>query len=380
MEIKKGIKYILWIMIILTMIVSTKVNAAELNPSLYFGITELRSETGLGYSIEEPNTNGETGTAAKIWNIVQYSGENTNDPTEVNVYCIKAGVGFTEGAGTKQVQEYNLYFDMYTEREAIANQDANTNQVLYNLVNGGHYNELLALANLIYIPGESTDAEKETLLRESGILAFQEENASLGEEYKITDDEIEAVQQAAMWYFTNYGEENGKYDRYDEDAWLFYTENGTDYEALSSYGSDKIPTVGTLRRQQAVMLYRHLIDEAQAQAENYATGTGNHRHKLTLYTTATGNSQPLMKVERLPQFDLALRKYITEIDGVAVENSRVPVIDESTLENETTATYNHRKDPVMVENGDIVTYKITVPITKWIKIFTSSNRRIYSRI
>ena len=360
MEIKKGIKYILWIMIILTMIVSTKVNAAELNPSLYFGITELRSETGLGYSIEEPNTNGETGTAAKIWNIVQYSGENTNDPTEVNVYCIKAGVGFTEGAGTKQVQEYNLYFDMYTEREAIANQDANTNQVLYNLVNGGHYNELLALANLIYIPGESTDAEKETLLRESGILAFQEENASLGEEYKITDDEIEAVQQAAMWYFTNYGEENGKYDRYDEDAWLFYTENGTDYEALSSYGSDKVPAVGVLRRQQAVMLYRHLIDEAQAQAENYATGTGNYRHKLTLYTTATGNSQPLMKVERLPQFDLALRKYITEIDGVAVENSRVPAIDESTLEDETTATYNHRKDPVMVENGDIVTYNITV--------------------
>ena len=277
MEIKKGIKYILWIMIILTMIVSTKVNAAELNPSLYFGITELRSETGLGYSIEEPNTNGETGTAAKIWNIVQYSGENTNDPTEVNVYCIKAGVGFTEGAGTKQVQEYNLYFDMYTEREAIANQDANTNQVLYNLVNGGHYNELLALANLIYIPGESTDAEKETLLRESGILAFQEENASLGEEYKITDDEIEAVQQAAMWYFTNYGEENGKYDRYDEDAWLFYTENGTDYEALSSYGSDKVPAVGTLRRQQAVMLYRHLIDEAQAQAEISRARRGNQQ-------------------------------------------------------------------------------------------------------
>ena len=317
-KIIKGLITIL--LIICVAMIPSIVNAAELNPSLYFGITELRSETGLGYAIEDPNTNGETGTAAKIWNIVQYSGENTNDPTEVNVYCIKAGVGFTEGQGTKQVQEYNLYFDMYTEREAIANQDANTSKVLYNLVNGGHYNELLALANLIYIPGESTDAEKETLLKEAGVLAFQEENAALGEEYKMTDDEIEAVQQAAMWYFTNYGEEDGKYDRYDEDAWLFYTENGTDYEALSSYGSDKVPSVGTLRRQQAVMLYRYLIDEAKEQAGNYAEGTGNHRHKLTLYTTATGNSQPLMKVEKNPQeFDLALRKYITKVNGVEVK-------------------------------------------------------------
>ena len=349
------------VLIICSAMISSIVKAAELNPSLYFGITELREKTGMGYSIWDPDSNGETGIAAKIWNIVQYSGPNTNDPTEANVYCVKAGVGFTEGQGTKEVQEYNLQFDMYTERDAIANQDANTSKVLYNLVNGGHYNELLAIANLIYIPGESTEAEKETLLRESGVLALQEqEYAGLGDEYKITDDEIEAVQQAAIWYFTNYGEENGKYDVYDEDAWLWYTENGTDYKALSSYGTDKIPAVGVVRREQALALYRYLVDEAKEQAGNYATETGIHRHKLTLYTTAGGNSQPLMKVERLPQFDLALRKYITEVNGVAVTNSRVPAIDESTLEDGTTATYNHRKDPVMVENGDIVTYNITI--------------------
>ena len=360
-KIIKGLIAIL--LIVCVAIIPSMVNAAELNPSLYFGITELRSETGMGYAIEDPNTNGETGTAAKIWNIVQYSGENTNDPTEVNVYCVKAGVGFTEGAGTKQVQEYNLYFDMYTERDEIASQDANTSQVLFNLVTGGHYNELLALANLIYIPGESTQAERQQLLDVSGASYYVADfNGHEGyEEYYITDDEIEAVQQAAMWYFTNYGEEDGKYDRYDEDAWLYYTENGTDYDALSSYGTNQTPVVGTIRRQQAVSLYRYLIDEAKAQAENYAEGTGNYRHKLTLYTTATGNSQPLMEVEKNPQeFDLALRKYITEVNGVAVTNSRVPVIDESTLEDGTTATYNHRKDPVMVENGDIVTYNITI--------------------
>ena len=155
MSMKKLIKvFIAILLIICSAMIPSIVKAEALTPSLYFGITELREKTGMGYSIFDPVANQETGPAAKIWNIVQYSGENTNDPTEVNVYCVKAGVGFTEGAGTNQVQEYNLYFDMYTQRDAIASQDELTNKVLFNLVNGGHYNELLALANLIYIPGE----------------------------------------------------------------------------------------------------------------------------------------------------------------------------------------------------------------------------------
>ena len=360
MSNKSFIKCLLTILLIVCLaIMPNVVKAAEMSPSLYFGITELR-ESGMGYSIGNPNVNGGQGeaTAAKIWNIVKYSGANTNDPTETNVYCIKAGVGFTAGAGVKGTQEYNLKFDMYTERTKIANQ----NSILNGLVNGGHYNELLALANLIYIPGESTDAEKQQLLSDAGVLAIQQEYAGLGEEYNITDDEIESVQQAAMWYFTNYGEENNKYDKYDEETWLWYTDDGTTYKNLSGYGSEKYPAYGLARQQQAVQLYRYLIDTAKAEANQYADANAKHRNKLTLYASAKeGEAQPLMEVERIPQeFDLALRKYITKIDGVAVANSRVPVIDESTLENGTTATYKHRKDPVTVEEGTVVTYNITI--------------------
>ncbi len=44
-------------------------------------------------------------------------------------------------------------------------------------------------------------------------------------------------------------------------------------------------------------------------------------------------------------FDLALRKYITKINDKELTgaNSRVPVIDESTLTSGTTATYKHKK-------------------------------------
>ena len=64
-----------------------------------------------------------------------------------------------------------------------------------------------------------------------------------------------------------------------------------------------------------------------------------------------------------PIFDLALRKYITQVNGVNVPNTRVPDINWAKINDPTpghTADYKHRKDPVVVETGDIVTYAITV--------------------
>ena len=143
---------------------AVKAQKEPLSPPLYFGITELRA-SGMGYSIGDPDANGTAGNAeaAKIWNIVQYSGPSATGYTETNVYCIKAGVGFTEGAGTDEIQEYDVKYNMYTDRTSIATQ----NDVLNGLVNGGYYNELLALLDILYIPGESTDAEKEQLLSRS---------------------------------------------------------------------------------------------------------------------------------------------------------------------------------------------------------------------
>ena len=61
-------------------------------------------------------------------------------------------------------------------------------------------------------------------------------------------------------------------------------------------------------------------------------------------------------------FDLALRKYITEVNGTKLEDTRVPDIDITKLASgeATTADYKHKKDPVEVKNGDIVTYIFTV--------------------
>ena len=68
----------------------------------------------------------------------------------------------------------------------------------------------------------------------------------------------------------------------------------------------------------------------------------------------------------LGYFDLALRKFITKVNEIEY-NNRVPEVDTSKLgtldENGkkiTTFTYNHTKDPVVVETGSTVVYTIRV--------------------
>ena len=68
------------------------------------------------------------------------------------------------------------------------------------------------------------------------------------------------------------------------------------------------------------------------------------------------------------RYDLALRKFITAVNGteLAGDSSRVPQIDLSKLNttvgmNEiTTATYTHSKTPISVKTGDKVTYTIRI--------------------
>ena len=106
----------------------------------------------------------------------------------------------------------------------------------------------------------------------------------------------------------------------------------------------------------------------------------------TLWVSTTATEQPIVEVmpkdepinlpvtaeiEEQKEFDLALRKVITKItdkngkeklitneeDKLATRNVTTVASD---IETKGTATYKHRKDPVVVEKGDIITYSITV--------------------
>ena len=74
------------------------------------------------------------------------------------------------------------------------------------------------------------------------------------------------------------------------------------------------------------------------------------------------------------KLDFSLRKFITEINSVAVNPSRAPQVDVTNLANgtSTTATYNHPKDPVEVRENDIVTYTL--------RIYNEGTKNVYASL
>jgi len=453
------------VMVLFAILISVpnKVSAAVATTPKYLGITELRS-SGTGYAIGNPGANGITPTAAKLWNIIEYASSTSESviATE-NMYCLRAGVGFTEGITSRAT--YNVFYDMYTEREAIKAQNTILQDLVEAIVEGGsRYDSVLALLDLMYLKGESTVADKEELLSNAGI---NKEAYT----YDLLDDDIAAIQQAALWFFTNSDE--SIYDKRGNTDWFNYTLNGSTYSPLSGYKLHDTYE-GAMRDEQAQRLYNYLISTAITNRDNYSNGnvlnvpatvnttvlnytesgsnyivgpiniteaTGNtkpytidfivknagnattgytllnkdqnavsagtevkdlvgdnfyisipkssvetlsinininySKTSATLWASSTNNQeQPIVIPEKenisVPveltvtpnedPFDLALRKYITKVNGVTLSGvtSRVPVIDETTLASGTTATYKHKKDPVVVKTGDIVTYKLTI--------------------
>ena len=455
---------------IMCLIPITKVYADEATTPMVLGIMELRtgkSNPELGYAIGDPDSNGSTEAernAFKLWNIVKYESMQSDTYEEANIYCVKEGVGFSD---TRKKAEYDIFFDMKTQKDTILNHSYEAIRTMgdgtIDIGNGQtveRYNAILALFDMMYLSGISTDEEMTKLLEDAGISNPQ-----------LTVDEVEAVQQAAIWYFTNYGD--AKYDKTGNNDWLWYTEDGNDYENLSDYNPTNVEpnaSVGAARQKQASQLYNHLITTAKANAVNYVIDTSTEapaklettnlqyteegsnyifgpikftetdgnttpytidfvvknggqevesykilnssmeevqgtikdlvgqdfyislpkdgittvsietnvkysQTKLTLWASSTNaQEQPVViperKEEEVPKdlevtigekdFDLALRKYIIQVNGTDVTNTRVPNIDESTLESGTTAVYEHRKDPVIIKTGDKVTYRITI--------------------
>ena len=365
------------ILAIIFMAIPNKASAATpLTPSLYFGIQEYRSGTtpaNMGYAINNPDANGSTTESivgTKIWQIVKYNSSTDVNYTTGNYYCIRSGVGFSD---TSKKAEYNISYDFKTEKEAIKNSG---NTVLYSIVTNGYYENILALADLVYLKDVSTESEREDLLESAGI--FKEEH-----NYHITDSDIEAVQQAAFWYYSNHDDPLfGKlFNNYGEkeSPWLFYrtlemSQNDESYTSLSNYNIEFNSETqsqcgeGLERQEQAVLLYNYLIRTANTNAQSYKDGTANSTTTITLYANANApeqSTQPIIVIDRTPEikeFDLALRKYITKVDGTTLtsENSRVPDVDESTINTNKTATYKHRKDPIEIKSGSKVTYNLTI--------------------
>ena len=376
--------------LILFAVIPNKSNAAAPTTPVFFGVSMIRENSAtnitggndagknIGYAIGNPKgnlTENDLRVGAVIWNIMKYPSAITGATgDEGNYYCIREGAGFTGmniNTNTNTIKEYTTSYELKEENKSTIV----SNISLLKDITDENYKGLIALADLLYLGGtEDEDGRRdylETILETEGKSV---------EDYSVflTYSDIKAVQQAAIWYFSN---KDGQvisnqwqtlYDNTAKAAWLNYTIDGSDYSSLADYDfgfNDKGVQTGSgiERQEQANILYRYLISKAN---ERVANGTISSTVKITVYTDLadSDNTQPIIYIEKVPEtkeFDLALRKYITKVDGVSLEGkaSRVPNINEETLKIETagtTAIYKHKKDPVIVKTGSVVTYNLTI--------------------
>ena len=447
---KKNVLILLTLMFILMTSMFSMVSARTENK--WFGL-ELLRESGNGYIVNGKN----------VWEICSYGTGTT--PSAVadhseTIYCLRAGIGFGSNNWGNSETEKKLYtssFDMKQEKIPA--------EYLSVLPEGETYKKMLWILDNSYVAPKIAQEQntaneyKNKLLEKAGIP--QSEN-------KLTDEDIDAVQQLAIWYFTN---PNSEYQV--GDSFIFYIKNEDGTFAINQkLGGEYIFENGEARHTQANKLIKYFINNANAQAalspsinstvkpleiektnptvkvENnkyivgpykikqninceytynvtFTDGNGNEIENYTILdnnnntlqnievnkefyisvpmstnvnevkikidfsyfatdirywvvTNAIASNQPIAIIDRKkveandelainytkPQFDLALRKFITKINGVELtgKDSRIPRVDLTPLISGTgtTAIYTHTKTPVTVRKGDIVTYIIRI--------------------
>lgn len=142
--------------------------------------------------------------------------------------------------------------------------------------------------------------------------------------------------------------------------------------------SSKQDTTKTLKELVGQEFYLKIPSTANIEKATFKIVSKVKQNTITYWTVKNpNNDQPVAEVipeEKvfeeqtklsLSSFDLALRKFITKINGVKVEPSREPVITTETItelkEGKTkTVTKTHTKNPIEIAIGDTVLYTIRI--------------------
>ena len=461
------------IVMLLALAMGTSVFAAT-NP-VTFGLSEYRRETNgkqYGYRINNGNK--------KVWKVIVYENDGTTMNFDNTIYCLKAEKGFYTATPNSFKQTYDKMVDFADKASLVP--------AIFE--NDDYYYAATWILDHAYIPyyaksGDSVEVQaqkteqaaqdREDLLNASGM------SDSLKQE--LTDDDIDVVQQMALWYFTN-TKANENADIYHVD---YAGEPSFQPVAIAEKGVGSYTTIEDVNQTRAdamEKLYQYMVKTAKSteNIEYYKTHNGKVEEPITLATevnptveldggnyivgpykinknndlpfelnakftdqdgtdlngkytllnsskqavsqgttikdlvgqsfyisipssnidditkikfsytgsyrtsskgfwTTTQNPdtvQPLVAVEKQEtplsgekevgvakrEFDLSLRKFISEVNGKEI--NREPTVDVSNLNKNidgakvTTATYNHNKKPVAVKPGDVVTYTIRV--------------------
>ena len=461
------------IVMLLALAMGTSVFAAT-NP-VTFGLSEYRRETNgkqYGYRINNGNK--------KVWKVIVYENDGTTMNFDNTIYCLKAEKGFYTATPNSFKQTYDKMVDFADKASLVP--------AIFE--NDDYYYAATWILDHAYIPyyaksGDSVEVQAQKTEQAAQDIEDLLNASGMGDSLKqeLTDDDIDVVQQMALWYFTNTkSDENSDIYHVDFAGEPSFQEIAIAEKGVGSYTT--MSDVNQTRADAMEKLYQYMVKTAKSteNIEYYKTHNGKVEEPITLATevnptveldggnyivgpykinknndlpfelnakftdqdgtdlngkytllnsskqavsqgttikdlvgqsfyisipssnidditkikfsytgsyrtsskgfwTTTQNPdtvQPLVAVEKQEtplsgekevgvakrEFDLSLRKFISEVNGKEI--NREPTVDVSNLNKNidgakvTTATYNHNKKPVAVKPGDIVTYTIRV--------------------
>ena len=259
---------LIFIMLIAILVLGVFNTSNAATGSKYLGIKMLR-ESGFGYKALEKN----------VWKIVETNSSGTSTNYDNTIYCLKGGPGFGSsefGNGTPTVREYTRYFDM-KDPDSIPSQY----QDALPDVNSNTYKALLWLLENVYVaPASNASSSEKQEAEEYRELLL--ENADLTGSY-LTDDDIDAVQQLAVWHFTN----DDEFDAGDAGNFEFWINAVSGQDSNYNPLSDEIGEGGEYgwdRAEEAQTLYRYLINTATEKAPNYEVTVSSQPYQLAKLT------------------------------------------------------------------------------------------------
>ena len=222
-----------------------------------------------------------------IFQILSVDGNNNIKDT--NLYCLNQAIGLTwYGTQNGAKVHYDKAYDMVTQKNEISSLNISS----YSNVVKTNYNQLMWIIDHMYV-GEN-GISKTQLLKNAGIVwgnndletaicwhynsSTQVWNRGYEGYYVIHNgkqkdvilsiDEIQAIQQAAIWHYTNGN--NSNFNLYTTDKlnspgiWFEYTESETGIKDID----DEIKAI---KQEQAAILYNYFIDGANSAKNGYTT-------------------------------------------------------------------------------------------------------------
>ena len=277
------------------------VKAASAGP-LYLGIVSLR-RAGYGYQQE----------GSKVWKIAEYDSENgkTADLSKT-IYCIKGGPGFGSSdmatGGVPTISKYTQKFNL----KDLASIPSTYSKILQT---GSNYNSLMWLLDNIYImPAIGTD---NTTAREEFLKSkIPNELYDL-----ITDDDIDAVQQLAIWYFTN---PSG--DKYHYETSNFKINSIANVDSNYASMGDIFGDDGWDRENAIEALFQYYITNAKANSNYKSTNNTTSpieivKSNATMTKVGSNYVAGPYKINQLLNVDYTLNATFTNINGTTITPS-----------------------------------------------------------